>query len=106
MPVLMRGAQAALSPSFGAPATPVAWQALHTPSKVALPDAAAGLAAPPAAGGIVTDATASAGVAAGAAAAGAGAFGSITTWAAGARRLVTSAGDIAGSSFIERAPWE
>jgi hypothetical protein len=29
-PVLMRGAQAALSPSFGAPATPGVWQAVQT----------------------------------------------------------------------------
>ena len=28
-PVLLRAAQATLSPYFGAPATPVAWQALH-----------------------------------------------------------------------------
>src|SRR5262245_52412474 len=30
MPVLMRGAQAALSPIFGALATPATWQAAHT----------------------------------------------------------------------------
>jgi hypothetical protein len=29
-PCAVRGAQAALSPTFGAPATPVAWQALQT----------------------------------------------------------------------------
>ncbi len=29
IPRLKRGAHAALSPSFGAPATPAAWQTLH-----------------------------------------------------------------------------
>src|SRR4051812_41052703 len=69
MPCLMRGAQAVLSPIFGAPATPVPWHATQFASKIALPfaapppaaacgagfeaDAAAaavGVAAPPAAG--------------------------------------------------------
>src|SRR5689334_14019463 len=45
IPVLMRGAHAALSPSFGAPATPVAWHAVHVVSNTFLPSAAAGAAA-------------------------------------------------------------
>ena len=32
MPVLIRGAHAALSPNFGAPATPAAWHTVHTVS--------------------------------------------------------------------------
>src|SRR5512140_1289030 len=48
MPVLIRGAQAVLSPTFGAPATPGVWQAVHTVSNTFLPsgfEAAAGAAA-------------------------------------------------------------
>src|SRR5262245_47383769 len=41
MPVLMRGAQAALSPGFGALATPAVWHTVHTLSYTALPSAAA-----------------------------------------------------------------
>src|SRR5258708_14205495 len=36
-PVAIRGAQAALSPNFGAPATPAAWQTEQTLSYVPLP---------------------------------------------------------------------
>src|SRR6266536_4086093 len=39
MPVLIRGAHAALSPNFGAPATPVPWQTAHVVSKTFLPSA-------------------------------------------------------------------
>src|SRR4051794_35163415 len=95
LPCLMRGAHAALSPSFGAPAAPVPWQAMHTVSYVdlPLPPAAVAPAAGAAGGGIVTAATCVPGAVAGAAAAGAGgaALGSTTTWAAGARRLATAA---------------
>src|SRR4029077_14392419 len=41
MPCLMRGAQAAWSPSFGAPATPVAWHAMQVLSNTFFPSAAA-----------------------------------------------------------------
>src|SRR3954452_11662218 len=42
----MRGAHAALSPTLGAPATPVPWHAVQTLSKVVLPRLASAL--PPA----------------------------------------------------------
>src|SRR5688572_26897336 len=50
MPVLMRGAQAALSPSFGEPATDCMWQAMQVWLYTALPSAAAGFSAACAAG--------------------------------------------------------
>src|SRR6201986_541856 len=72
-PCAMRGAHAALSPNFGAPATPAAWQTKHTFSYVALPSGAEPpLAAAP---GAATATVAVAGAAAGAAGA-AGALGS------------------------------
>src|SRR4051812_33325844 len=40
-PCLTRGAQAALSPTFGEPATPVLWQAVQVESNTFLPSAAA-----------------------------------------------------------------
>src|SRR6185369_2357766 len=46
----MRGAHAALSPNFGAPATPVPWQTVHVVSNVLLPSALPAAGAPPAAG--------------------------------------------------------
>src|SRR3954466_12399510 len=53
LPCLMRGAQAALSPNLGAPATPAAWHTLQVVSWAALPPAGpaalAGAAPPPAA---------------------------------------------------------
>src|SRR5437870_3625591 len=99
----MRGAHAALSPNLGAPATPAPWHTWQTLSYVALPSA---LAAPFAgAGGIAAATTgAAAEAAAGAAAAGAGALGSTSTFATGAMRLATAAGDIEGSSFRVREP--
>src|SRR5438045_7068112 len=101
----MRGAHAALSPNLGAPASPVPWHAVHTLSKVDLPDAAPPCAAFDAGGAIVGAATtACAGAAAAGVAVGCGAFGSIATTATGARRLTTAASDIAGSSLSERAP--
>src|SRR5438093_412514 len=47
MPCLRRGAQAALSPNFGAPATPGVWQAVHVVSNTFFPSGldAAGAAA-------------------------------------------------------------
>src|SRR5689334_19150341 len=99
----MRGAHAALSPSLGAPASPVPWHAVQTLSKVDLPDAAPPCAAFGAGGGIVGAASAACAGAAGVAG-GCGAFGSIATTATGARRLATAASDIAGSSLSERAP--
>src|SRR6185312_16134437 len=66
LPCARRGAQAALSPNLGAPATPVLWQAVQVPSKVALPSALPAVA--PA--GAAPEAAATC---AGAAAAGAGA---------------------------------
>src|SRR5262245_20735139 len=54
VPVLMRGAQASLSPSFGEPATDCWWQAKQTLSYTALPSAAAGLAGAAAACGAVS----------------------------------------------------
>src|SRR3954465_13734413 len=65
-PCAIRGAQAALSPNFGAPATPAPWQATQVVSNKALPlppAAAAGAAA------VVVAAAAAAGAALGAAAA-------------------------------------
>src|SRR6185503_8650337 len=102
----MRGAHAALSPNFGAPATPAAWHTAQVAAYVALPSAAP-LAPFAGAGGIAAAVTAGAAPGAGAAAAGAGAgaFGSTCTFAAGAMRLATSAGAIDASSFIEREPY-
>src|SRR4029453_7622671 len=46
MPVLMKGAHAALSPNFGAPARPAPWQATPVRSQIFLPsEAAVGAAA-------------------------------------------------------------
>src|SRR3954471_4493939 len=53
LPVAMRGAQAALSPNFGAPATPVLWQGTQVFSYTALPSAATATEATP----VVTMAT-------------------------------------------------
>src|SRR4030095_6861422 len=53
MPVARRGAHAALSPNFGAPAMPAPWQTVHVDSKIFLPSsfAVAAGAAGAAAGG-------------------------------------------------------
>src|SRR5512140_2136237 len=104
----MRGAHAALSPSLGAPATPVAWHAEHTVSNVALPlpPAAFAPAAGATGGGTATGVTAATLVAAvGAAAAGGAAFGSTTTRATGPSRFSTAASDMAGSSLRLRPPY-
>src|SRR5438876_7185649 len=90
MPCAMRGAQAALSPTFGAPATPAAWQVWQTcvysagAAAVVSAFAEASAAGAAAGAGVAAAATAAADAgAAGAAAvlvapdaAGAGAFGS------------------------------
>src|SRR6476646_8744575 len=100
----MRGAHAALSPNFGAPATPAVWHAVHTLSKVFLPAPAAPFAAaPPAAGGgIAATATGAAGAAAAGGAT--GALGSIATFATGEMRSATRSGRIAASPLSERDP--
>src|SRR5690606_40949832 len=66
IPSCRRGAQAALSPAFGAPARPVAWQAMHTLSYTALPSAAAVAAPLAGSDGAVAGAAAGAGAWAGA----------------------------------------
>src|SRR6185369_8845019 len=127
LPVLMRGAHAALSPNLGAPATPVPWQTLQVvsnvdfPAPLAAPAGSAAAGAPPAGAaaaatfvGMAPAGAAAAPPAAGAAPAGAaafaagaaaaGAFGSTATCATGDRRALTAASDIAGSSLRERAP--
>src|SRR5689334_20484423 len=45
IPCFRRGAQASLSPAFGAPAIPAPWHTEHVCSNVALPDAAPPLVA-------------------------------------------------------------
>src|SRR5258706_16257282 len=69
-PCLRRGAPAALSPSFGAPAAPVLWHAMQVVSYVLLPSAAlAGAAAatfsPPPCGDAAAGAASAAGAGAG-----------------------------------------
>src|SRR5574340_176397 len=80
LPCAIRGPQSALSPGFGAPATPAAWHLEQTLPKTVLPSAAAGAAA---------SATAASG--AGAAASGAGAAGAGAA-ASGAGAAASGAG--------------
>src|SRR5574340_545193 len=80
LPCAIRGPQSALSPGFGAPATPAAWHLEQTLPKTVLPSAAAGAAA---------SATAASG--AGAAASGAGASGAGAA-ASGAGAAASGAG--------------
>src|SRR6188508_757849 len=98
----MRGAHAALSANFGAPATPAPWQTLHTESYVPLPEPAPPPAFAGAAAGGGMLAAATAGVAVAGAAAGGGAFGSNATFATGAMRCLTAASETAAWPFMSR----
>src|SRR4029453_976904 len=75
MPVARRGAHAALSPNFGAPAMPAPWQTVHVDSKIFLPSSfavAAGAAGAAAGGGGAAVAATAIGAAGGAAGGGGG----------------------------------
>src|SRR5438094_1966735 len=88
MPVARRGAHAALSPNFGAPAMPAPWQTVHVDSKIFLPSALAALAeagaAAAAGAGVAALVAAAAGAGAGTAATTEGAAGATATGGAGA----------------------
>src|SRR5512144_1767965 len=104
----MRDAHAALSPSFGAFATPAVWHAVQTVSKVFLPAPASAVFAEAAGagGGGTAEMVGTAGAAAGGGVlgAGAGALGSIATRATGAMRWATRSGRMMGSSLSGREP--
>src|SRR5258705_1575883 len=88
----MRGAHAALSPNFGAPAMPAPWQTMHVASYVFLPSAA------PAAGVAAVALVEAAGAVAGVAAAGVAA--TVAGAAAAAVAATACAGQLAPALFV------